>query len=88
MRYLELSNAVEAINKDLDFFGVEHKTADLHPDSVDILFYDDCDIRIYRDRDFYSVSWEVPGGVSCTDSLATLKFWIADKVSKHERGED
>ena len=56
MRYLELSNAVDAINKDLDFFGVEHRTADLHPDSVDILFYDDCDIRIYRDRDFYSVS--------------------------------
>jgi hypothetical protein len=29
MRYLDLSNAVDAINKDLDFFGVEHKTADL-----------------------------------------------------------
>ena len=86
MRYLELSNAVDAINKDLDFFGVEHKTADLHPDSVDILFYDD--FRIYRDRDFYSVSWEVPGSVSCTDSLATVKFWIANKVSQHEHGED
>jgi hypothetical protein len=88
MRYLELANAVDAIIKDLDFFGVEHKTADLHPDSVDILFYDDCDIRIYRDRDFYSVSWEVPGGVSCTDSLATVKYWIANKVSEHERGEE
>lgn len=88
MRYLELSKAMDAITRDLDFFDVEHRTEDLHPDSIDVLFYDDCDIRVYCDRDFYSVSWEVPGGVSCTDSLATLKFWIADKVSKHERGED